>query len=81
MCDGDLTSSLLQNRVQQLKSSLKKLEIEVQRLNEEMSKKDARILELSTMLPWKRDEETGGDKVILESEEGAFVIGDNEFVV
>ena len=81
MCDGDLTSSLLQNRVQQLKSSLKKLEMEVQRLNEEMSKKDARILELSTMLPWKRDEETGGDKVILESEEGAFVIGDNEFVV
>jgi len=81
VCDGDLTSSLLQNRVQQLKSSLKKLEMEVQRLNEEMSKKDARILELSTMLPWKRDEETGGDKVILESEEGAFVIGDNEFVV
>lgn len=81
MFDGDLTSSLLQNRVQQLESSLKKLEMEVQRLNEDMSKKDARILELSTMLPWKRDEETGGDKVILESEEGAFVIGDNEFVV
>ena len=81
MFDGDLASSLLQNRVQQLESSLKKLEMEVQRLNEEMSKKDARILELSTMLPWKRDEETGGDKVILESEEGAFVIGDNEFVV
>lgn len=60
---------------------MKKLELEVQRLNEEMSKKDARILELSTMLPWKNDEETGGDKIILESEEGAFIIGDNEFVV
>ena len=73
--------TLFQNRVQQLESSLQKLEVEVQRLNEEMSKKDSRILELSTMLPWKRDEESGGGKIVLESEEGAFVIGDNEFVV
>ncbi|XP_070188209.1 hornerin-like isoform X2 [Littorina saxatilis] len=71
----------IDNRVQQLETSLHKMEMEVKRLNEELSKKDYRIRELSTMLPWKADEDSSGGKVILESEEGVFVIGDNEFVV
>jgi hypothetical protein len=67
-----------------MEMSLKALEQEVHRMKDEMAKKDARILELSTMLPWKREagqpaEGDGG--MLLESEEGAFVIGENEFVV
>ncbi|XP_076458798.1 uncharacterized protein LOC143292421 isoform X2 [Babylonia areolata] len=74
------------SRVQQLESSLHSLQVEVQRMREELSKKDARIRELSTMLPWKRGEEgvvggDGGGVVLGAAEEGAFVIGDNEFVV
>ncbi|KAL8587573.1 hypothetical protein ACOMHN_000979 [Nucella lapillus] len=68
------------NRVQQLESSLHTLQVEVHRMREEMSKKDARIRELSTMLPWKRNAAEGEENGE-GGEEGSFVIGDNEFVV
>ena len=71
---------LFQNRVHQLENSLQDLQREVQRLSEELTKKDARIKELSTIMPWK-SEESRGENINLESEEGAFVIGENEFVV
>ena len=58
------------------------MEREMYKMREEMSRKDARILELSTMLPWKAEKEVENDeKLVLENEEGTFVIGDNEFVV
>lgn len=56
------------------------LESEVTRLKEEMSKKDSRIQELSAMAVWKKAS-VGSDRVLLEPDDGAFVIGDNEFVV
>lgn len=45
-----------------------------------MSKKDSRIQELSAMAVWKKAS-VGSDRVLLEPDDGAFVIGDNEFVV
>ncbi|KAK7494462.1 hypothetical protein BaRGS_00014354 [Batillaria attramentaria] len=89
-CQGEVTLGIarkkdesLAARLKQLEQSLHSVESEVQRLTQEVAKKDNRILELSTMLPWKNEEgeAAGSDKLVLESEEGAFVIGDNEFVV
>ena len=76
-----LYDTMFQNHVHQLESSLSSLQTQVQHLSDELAARDARILELSSLLPWTQDERTGQPTLILQSEDGEFDIGENEFVV